>query len=322
MAGSTRWGILGTGAIAKKFVTGLGAVAGAECLAVGSRTAAGARSFGAENAVERCYGSYEELARDGDVDIVYVATPHSRHAADTILCLESGRHVLCEKPFAINHAQARTMVDCARAHDRFLMEALWTHFNPVAVHLRELLAEGAIGEPRLLAVDFGFRAEHDPEARLFNPELGGGALLDVGVYCVWLAHVVFGGPAPDVTGCAEIGTTGVDEQCAWVFRYANGALAHMSAAVRTDTPHEAVISGTRGRIRIPDFWHPSELAVDGETSRFDIAGNGYGYEAAEAMRCLAAGMRESEAWPLARTLELMADLDRIRALWGLRYPME
>ena len=327
MTTAIRWGILGTGNIASQFAKGLEALDDAELVAVGSRSQESADSFGDRFGVPRCYGSYEGLAEDRLVDAIYVATPHSLHKENTIMCLQAGKAVLCEKPFAINAAETREMIAVARERKLFLMEAVWSRFLPVLVKVRELLAAGAIGEVRMLTADFGFRASLNPESRLFNPALGGGALLDVGVYTVSLAHMVLGTPNR-IAALAHIGETGVDEQGAMILGYPGGELALLSTAIRTSTPHEALIVGTKGSIRLdPEWWHGTKLTLkvgDGEPEQFDLpfTGNGYNYEAAEVGNCLRAGKLESDIIPLDETLAVMETLDAIRAQWGLRYPME
>ncbi|MEY2982271.1 MAG: hypothetical protein RL562_2498 [Planctomycetota bacterium] len=322
MSDSIRWGILGTGTIAHAFAKGLRDAPGAELVAVGSRSQESADRFGDEFGIPRRHATYAALAQDQDVDVIYVSTPHSRHCEDTVLCLKAGRHVLCEKPFALNLAEAEEMVACAKQHDRFLMEAMWTRFNPVMVKVRELLAAGAIGEVRMLYADFGFRTDFDPSHRLFDPELGGGALLDVGVYPLALAHMVFGGAAPEADGFASVGQTRVDEQCAWLMRYPNGALAVLSAATRTETPQQATICGTKGMIRIPRFWDARELDLNGEAVPVEVVGNAYQYQALEVMERLRAGQRESGVMSLAMTLAIQRDLDALRSPWGVRYPSD
>ena len=327
VADTIRWGIIGTGNIAHKFATGLTSAADAELVAVGSRSQATADTFGDEFNVARRHADYESLAADDGVDAIYISTPHAMHQANTLLCLEAGRAVLCEKPFAINEAQAREMVASARTKKRFLMEAMWVRFLPYIVHLRQLLAEGAIGEVRMVAADFGFRAGVNPEGRLFNPALGGGALLDVGIYPVSLASMVFGDEPTDVVALSELGATGVDEQTACVLKYPGGRLASLTTAVRTTTAMEATILGTEGYIRLhKPWWRGSRLTVckgdDEETIDLPPDGNGYNYEAEEVGRCLRAGKTESAIVPLEETLAVMRTLDRIRAEIGLRYPME
>jgi predicted dehydrogenase len=322
-----RWGILGTGRIAQTFARGLGVLPDAELVAVGSRSQATADSFGDTFNVPRRHASYAALAGDPDVDVVYVATPHSLHRDNSCLCLQAGKAVLCEKPFAINAAQAEEMIALARECGRFLMEAMWTRFLPVIEKVRHLLADGAIGEVRLLIADFGFDAPFDPQSRLFDPHLGGGALLDVGVYLVSLASMVFGSPAR-ITSLAHLGETGVDEQAAITLGYDAGQLALLATAIRTRTPQDALLVGTGGQIRIHSkWWHPTALtlSIQGQQDQafsLPFEGNGYYYEAAEVMDCLRAGKLESDVMPLDETLAIVQTMDEIRAQWGLRYPME
>jgi predicted dehydrogenase len=320
-----RWGILGTGNIAKLFATGLGSAPGAILAAVGSRTQAKADEFGDRFGIPRRHASYEALAADPDLDVIYVSTPHTLHHDATILCLEGGKAVLCEKPFALNAGQAAAMIDTARARGIFLMEAMWSRYRPAMVRARELLAAGAIGEPRIL--DLGFRAQVNPQGRLFNPALGGGALMDIGVYPVSLASMVFGPPS-GIVSQATMGETGVDEQNAIALHYPGGQLAVLSSAIRTNTPHEATIMGTEGLMRIGQDWHkPTWVGVTRtgqpeERTTFPSEGNGYNYEAIEVMDCLRAGKLESAVMPLDETLAIVQTLDAIRAQWGLRYPGE
>jgi len=322
-----RWGILGTGRIAKTFAQGLAVLPDAELVAVGSRSQSAADAFGDEFRVPHRHASYVALADDPDVDVVYVATPHSLHRENSRLCLQAGKAVLCEKPFAINAAQAEEVIALARKKRLFLMEAMWTRFLPVLVRVRELLAEGAIGEVRLLNADFGFSATFDPRGRLFDPHLGGGALLDVGVYLVSLASMVFGPPVR-IASMAHLGRTGVDEQAAAILGYERGQLAVLTTAVRTSTPQEAILMGTGGQMRIhSQWWHPTTLtlALEGreeEVIYLPFEGNGYHYEAAEVMDCLRSGRLESDVMPLDETLAIMETMDQMRAQWGLRYPME
>jgi len=323
----TRWGILGTGNIASQFARGLAELDDAQLVAVGSRTAESAEAFGERFSAPHRHSSYAALASDPDIDAIYVATPHPLHHDNTIMGLEAGKAVLCEKPFAINAGQAQAMIATARARGVFLMEAMWTRFLPHMIRLRELLAAGVIGEVRMLQADFGFRTSFNPKGRLFDPALGGGALLDVGIYTVSLASMILGTPER-VTGMAQLGETGVDEQSAMLFGYSGGRLALLSQAIRTNSPHEALLLGTTGKIRVHSSWWkaaPITLSVDGQPDELiDVPaiGNGYNYEAAEVGRCLRAGRTESEVMPLDETLAIMRTLDEVRAQWGLRYPGE
>lgn len=207
------------------------------------------------------------------------------------------------------------------------MEAMWTRFIPVMVKVREWLSSGAIGEIRMLTADFGFRTGWNPESRLLNPGLGGGALMDVGVYTLALASMVFAGPPNRITGMAHIGETGVDEQSSMILGYEKGQLAFLSCAVRTNTPQEARIIGTEGSIHIPGFWHAASATLyvsgkEAEHVEIPFEGTGYNYEAAEVMKCLRQGKLESSIMPLDETLSIMKTADELRTQWGLRYPME
>lgn len=220
----TRWGIIGTGNIASQFARGLALLDDAELVAVGSRTAESAHEFGERFGARTRHASYADLASDPDVDAVYIATPHPLHLENTLLGLEAGKAVLCERPFAINAHQAEVMIATARKRGVFLMEAMWTRFLPHMVRLREIVASGAIGELRMLQADFGFRTSFNPQGRLFDPALGGGALLDVGIYPISLASMLLGTPTR-VTSMAHLGATGVDEQSAIILGYGGGQLA-------------------------------------------------------------------------------------------------
>ena len=322
-----RWGIIGAGSIAGRFSEALAALPEAERLAVGSRSGDSADRFAEAHGFARAYPSYEKLAADPDVDVVYVATPHPFHAENAELCLRAGKAVLCEKPFTVNAAEARRLVGLARERDLFLMEGMWTRFFPLMGRLRRMLADGAIGEPRMLTVDFGFRAELDPASRLFDPKLGGGALLDVGVYCVSFASMVLGKPVRG-TGLSHLGETGVDEQFAATLEHGEGRISAITAGTRTASPHEATVLGTGGYARIHSpWWQPEAMTIsrpgrEDEVVKEPTEDNGFRYEAEEVMRCLTAGERESRIMPLEETVSVMDAMDEIRAAWGLRYPGE
>lgn len=326
VAEKIRWGIAATGGIAHGFATGLGETDDAETVAVASRTAARAEEFGAEFDTPHRHASYEALAADPDVDVVYVASPHSRHEADTLLFLEAGKHVLCEKPFALNEAQARRMVDTARDRGLFVMEAIWSRFLPAYQVLGELLADRVIGDIESVDADFGIRFPFDPAHRHFDLALGGGALLDLGLYPLQLASLVLGAPA-DVQAVAHVGDTGVDEHVAAVLSHPGGALATVRAAIRVSLACTARISGTDGVIDLPAFMHcPSSLTVSSfgkvEVREAPIVGQGLRYQVAEVHRCIREGEVESPVIAHAETLGLAATMDRIRAQVGVRYPGE
>ncbi len=320
------WGILGPGSIANRFAQSLGAVPGARLHAVGSRSQAKAGEFADKYNAPKRYGSYEALAEDPDVQVVYIATPHPQHKDAALLCLRHGKAVLCEKPFTVNAKEAAEVIDFARAQDLFLMEGMWARFFPAMVRVRELIASGTIGEARMLQADFGFRAGVDPDSRLFSPALAGGGLLDVGVYPISLASMVFGTPS-DISGLATIGETGVDEMAAVTLKYPGGQLASIITGVRVNTPSNATIFGTDGSIAIhPPFWNPSRLTVSaqGKTEEITVpyVDQGFNYEAQEVQDCLRAGKTESAIMPLDETLTVMQTMDTLRSQWGLKYPME
>lgn len=320
------WGIIGPGSIANRFAGGLAAVPGAKLYAVGSRTQEKADEFADRHNAPKRYSSYEALAEDPDVQVVYIATPHPQHKGAAMLCLEHGKSVLLEKPFTVNAAEAAEIVDLARAKDLFVMEAMWARFFPGMVKVRELIASGAIGEARMLQADFGFRADIDPEGRLFNPALAGGGLLDVGVYPLSLASMLFGVPT-GVSGLAQIGETGVDEMAAVTLKYGGGQLASLITGVRINTPSEATIFGTDGSIKLhAPFWNVTQLTVNDHGKMTDVEtpyeNGGFNYEAQEVMDCLRAGKNESATMPLDETLTIMQTMDALRAQWGLKYPME
>jgi len=320
-----RWGILGTGYIARLFAQALRSLDDADLAAVGSRTQASADAFGADYQIRHRHASYAALAADPEVDIVYIATPHALHKDNSILCLNAGKAVLCEKPFTINRVQSEEVIRAAATNKRFLMEAMWTRFIPAVQQAVTWIREGAIGDVRMVQASFGFR---DHEEKLFNPALGGGSLLDVGIYPITLAHLAFGGPPTRIQSLPTLGKNGVDEQAGILLGHKNGGLAVLASAIQTQTPHEAFIMGTEGMIRLHDtFWNATQVSLipaDGSpaTKSFPFHCNGYEYEAREAQACLRAGRLESEIMPHRITLEIMDTLDTIRRQWGLRYPME
>jgi predicted dehydrogenase len=353
MSNSIRWGVLGAGSIARAFASDLQRVTGAELVAIASRSPAKLREMASSYPRARIYDEYSALVRDSEVDIVYVATTNQLHKDHALLCLKSGKPVLCEKPFTVTAGEARAVIEAARRRGLFCMEAMWTRCLPLMRALPALLDAGAIGDVRMLRADFGSLPPFDPSNRYFNPALGGGAMLDLGVYLVSLASFLFGAPK-SVTSEASIGKTGVDEQSAALLAYENGRLATISCSVVTRLPTEALIVGTRGQIRIHAPVHrPSALTVtvftdvpagrptadssvpsEVRSSRSPVRrladrlrgrppglreypheGLGYHFEAAEAMRCLRAGETESPVIPLNETLEIMQTLDAIRAPW-------
>ena len=313
-----RWGVVGPGEIAAGFAEAMRLVEDGEIVAVASRSIERATAFGDKYGIPTRYSDYAALAVDPDVDVVYVATPASRHEQDTVGFLEAGKHVLCEKPFALNAWQARRMAEQARARGLFLMEAIWSRFLPAYRSLVDVLASGRIGEPLLVEADFGMRWPVRPGHRLFDPDLGGGALLDLGIYPVQLCSLVLGS-AEHVAAVGVIGETGVDEQVAAVLRYPHGTLGVVKAAIRVTMNCTARIAGTDGSIDLPAFMHcPHALTVTtnpGGAEHLDCSyeGNGLQFEIAEVHRCLAEGLTESPVMPLDETIALASTLDAINA---------
>jgi predicted dehydrogenase len=325
MADKIRWGIIGTGDIAKKFARGLQVLPDAELAAIASRKQESADEFAGLFKVSKAYPSYEQLAADNDLDVVYIATPHHLHCANAKMCLEAGRAVLCEKPFAINAQEAQEMAHSASRAKKFLMEAMWTRFIPAVRAAQDWIREGRIGEVRMVQGSFGYRSSGGPT---YDPACGGGSLLDVGVYPITLADLAFNGAMPNrITGFAHL-AGGIDEQAGFVFGYEGGGLAVMASAVKTRTPSDGWIMGTEAAIRLhAPFWRTQEISLvkDGETmlaEKYPLTGNGYNYEAQEVMDCLRAGKLESAAMPLEKSIQVMHILDELRDQWGLAYPME
>ncbi|WP_410563473.1 Gfo/Idh/MocA family protein [Amycolatopsis sp. cmx-4-61] len=311
-----RWGIMGTGGIAGAFAQDLLLTESGVVAAVGSRSDDSAGRFADEHRIETRHGSYEALANDPDVDVVYVATPHPMHHANARLALEAGKPVLVEKPFTMTAGEARDLVELARAKNLFLMEAMWTRFLPHIRHVRELLPQ--LGAVVTVTADHGQWFAEDPAFRLFAPELGGGALLDLGIYPVSFASMVLGRPER-VAAMATPAFTGVDAQMSMLFGYAGGAQAVLTCTLSAVSPTTAAIVGTDGRIEIDGpFYAPASFTLiprEGERSRFDYVDEGRGlrHQADEVALRLAAGDTESPLMPLDETVSIMTTMDEVLA---------
>jgi predicted dehydrogenase len=321
-----RWGIAGPGKIARGFVDDMRLVAGGSIIAVASRAPERADAFGDEFGIPRRYGAYHALAEDPDVDVVYVATPNSRHASDTLLYIEAGKHVLCEKPFALNAGQAQRMADAARSAGVFLMEAMWSRFLPTYRALATVLGEGRIGDPLMVEAGLGIRRDVVSTHRRFDLALGGGALLDLGVYPVQLCSLVLGLPER-VVADGVVGTTGVDESVAAVLYHPGGRLGVVKAAIRVALSCTARITGPDGTIDLPAFMHcPGALTISDrngvEAIEASWEGEGLHFQVHEVHRCLDAGLTESSIMPLDESVGIARSLDEIRAQLGVVYPGE
>jgi predicted dehydrogenase len=323
MASRTRWGILATGRIAASFVADLKLLPDTEVAAVGSRRSETAEAFAREHGIPRAYGSWAELAADPEVDVVYVATPHSAHFAATMECLRAGKPVRCEKPFTLDHASARELIDEAHRRGLFLMEAIWTRTLPAVRRIQELVAEGAIGEVTAVYADFSIAGPFPPTHWLRAKAMGGGALLDLGVYPITFAHLFLGVPER-ITALATLSREGVDENTGMVFGYPDGGIATLHCGIIGAGQASATIIGTTGRIVLPkDFFRPSSFILvrgqHAEQVTVPMRGNGMGYEAEEVADCLAGGRTHSKLVPLTATLEMMRILDEVRAQIGVAY---
>lgn len=319
----TRWGILGLGKIARKFCLGLQHVEGAEIYAVASRSQEKADFFAKEHHAKKAYGSYEEMIKDENVDVIYVATPHVFHFKQTLLCLRNKKPVLCEKPFAMNKAEVEQMIATAKKEKVFLMEAMWTQFLPHFEYVYKLVQSGVYGKIKSLKADFGFAAEFDENGRLFNKDLGGGSLLDIGIYPVFMALSFLGEPEK-ITASANFSTTEIDEECNMIFHYPGGVEAKLDSNIGRKTPTTATIVLEKATISMNSRFHePTSVQVltpEGEeSSDFNVVANGYNFEAEHVQKMLKEGRTESTEMTFEKSLQLIGLLDRIRTEIGLEY---
>jgi predicted dehydrogenase len=325
-----RWGILGCGRIAGKFAADLQLVEDASLAAVASRDLAKAKAFASQYPAWHCHGSYEALVTNPEVDVVYVASPHALHAEHTLLCLSHGKAVLCEKPFSMNALQARAMAAMARDRNVFLMEALWTKFMPHYQKLMHMIRSGELGEMKSVLVNFGFATPQPAPERMFNPELGGGSLLDIGIYNVFMAMSALGRP-DEVEAWMTPAASGVDEQCAVTFRYQSGAMAQLFSSFASHMATEADFCGTSARVRLAHRFFEPSTSIEYYPGRVETKtilpfektpGWGYHYEIRHVQDCLRRGLSESPVMGLHDSIELMEVLDEIRQKAGIRYPSD
>jgi predicted dehydrogenase len=324
MQQTIRWGILGAGRIARKFAHDLQFVDGAQLVAVASRSGG---TFADDFNVPHRHTTYEELVLNPEVDIIYIATPHNLHYENTLLCLNHGKAVLCEKPFAMNGRQVREMIRTAREKNIFLMEALWSKFLPQFVKVQQMIADGMVGEVTSIRADFGFTPGEPVPPRLFDPALGGGSLMDIGIYPVFLALSLLGKPDA-IQAAMTPAPTGVDEQCAITFVYNSGKLAQLFSTNAGNTAVEADITGREGRIRITNRFHNITGNIEyikgiGEKQAIyvtrDAGSLGYQYEARHAGECLRQGLAESPVTTFENSIDLIDTLDAIRKVAGIHY---
>lgn len=322
------WALVGTGGIVNAFIVGLRGAEGAHAKAAVSRSPEKGAAFAERYGIEQVYTDYEAVLSDPSIHAVYLGIPHPFHKEYAIRALQAKKAVLCEKPAAINAGELADMIETARSAGAFFMEAMWTRFVPPVCKVREWLEQGLIGDVQRVEANFCFHAPVNPESRLFNLRLGGGALLDAGVYPLSLASMVYRGQKPEtVVSLLARGQTGVDESVSALISYGSGRTASISAALTIATVNDAWIYGKAGRIHLPDFVfaHRADLTVYGKYAyRYEpeFASNGYNYEASAVMDAIRAGKTESAVMPWAESLSIAQTMDAIRSQWGFRYPCE
>jgi len=321
-----KWGIVGAGNIAHSFSKDLALVDGGKLVSVASRSLSKAQNFANEYGAPNAYGSYEELFNSGTVDIIYLATPHTSHADLSIAAMVAGNAVLCEKPMGVNKVEVENMIAVAKENNVFLMEALWSRFNPTIKKVKELVDNGTIGDIGYLLSDFAFYAlDRDEEGRLLNPDLAGGSLLDIGIYPIFLAYLMLGKPK-DIKATANFYKTGVEMQCSMIFNYDN-AQAILYSGLNSNSEKKSEIAGSKGSIFIHPRWHETTgytLEKDGKTISNEVGkrGKGYVHEIEEVHDCINSGKTESDLWSHQNSLDLIGIMDSVRKKTGIVFPFE
>jgi len=325
-----RWGILGCGKIARKFASDLKLVKDAVLVAAGARSMESVKMFAAEFPVQYTHDSYEALAENSEVDVIYIATPHSEHYKNTLLCLQHNKAVLCEKAFAVNKAQVQEMIETAQRKKLFLMEAMWTKFLPHYKKVKALINENRLGEIKSVLINFGFKAVAPVAPRLFEPALAGGSLLDIGIYNVFMATSILGMPEK-IEASITPAYSGVDEQCAILLKYSNGAMAQLFSSFATNMATEADICGTEGRMRLLSRFYEPSTTIEYYPGKIDSKqiipfmkeeGWGYRYEIEHVCHCLQKGFIQSDVMTHDDSLQLISILDEVRRISGIKYPAD
>ncbi|WP_350286030.1 Gfo/Idh/MocA family oxidoreductase [uncultured Croceitalea sp.] len=326
MGKNIQWGIVGLGKIAQHFADDLKLDSEAELKAVASRSMDKAKEFAEKNNARTSYDSYEALFNDPAVDVVYIATPHSFHKNVAIQAMRAGKHVLCEKPLGVNRTEVEAMLSAAKENGVFLMEALWSRFNPTIVKMLQLVTDGTLGELKYINADFGFYGMDRPlESRLFNLDLAGGTILDIGIYPVFLSYILMGMPR-EIAAFSNFNAIGTEIQTSAIFQY-EGAQAVLNSSFTNETRMSAEISGTQGSIYLSPRWHEAQgyelKTADGvEKVNLPTIGRGYTHEILEVHRCLQENKTESKLWSHRNSLELITLLDMIRTKTGTQFPFE
>jgi len=329
MSKSFKWGIIGCGLIAPKFFQCLENTGEGHVVAAASKSMRRAKRLQQKLGIEHVYGSYAEMLECEKLDAVYIANTHHEHYESAKLCLSRGLPVLIEKAFTRNEAEAEELIDLARANNLFMMEAMWTRFNPATVKLCELLAGGTIGDVKSLKAEFCVKmplcVKTLPWNRMYSPRLAGGALLDIGIYTLSYAHMIFGRRPQRVSGSVQMSWTGVDKTSEYHLDYGNGVRAELISSFVEERPRDAVITGTKGIIRVPMFSGADQFTVvrpGGAPETIECEAAGFEHEIREVHRCLREGLIESPIMPLDETFDIICTADALRALWGMKYPGE
>ncbi len=318
-----KWGILGLGKIAQKFAEDLQLSNTAILYGVASRNPYKAKDFCTKFKALNYYSSYEELASDSEIDIIYIATPHTFHFENTMMCLKKNKGVLCEKPMGIDYNEVKVMTEEAKSRNLFLMEAVWTRFIPAIEKFIGLLNEKVIGDILFIRADFGFKSDPNSNNRLYDKKLGGGSLLDIGIYPIYLSLITLGIPI-NIKAMARMTSTNVDSYCSMQFNYENGAKANLESTIEGDTPITAYIYGSDGRIELHSQFHHAEKITISKNEKKEILdikykGNGYIHEIEEVNKCLLNHKIESSKLPAKMSIDLISIIDRVKKEIGLNY---
>ena len=324
-----KWGIVGLGNIAHQFVQDLLLVPNIEIIACASRTISNAENFARQYSIPKFYGSYLEIFQDEEVDIIYIATTHDAHSGLSIAAMKNGKHVLCEKPLAVNQKQVESMIEASRKYNVFLMEAFWSRFNPSIQAVLNHVKNKDIGEVNYVNSDFTFYREDSDDSRMLNMDLAGGSLLDMGVYSVFLPYIIFGKPE-QILATSRNHSTGADLQTAAIFKYKNG-IANMMSGFKSQSDMVARIYGTEGRIFIHTIWHETQgyTLIKGNDGQYDTQefslptkGKGFTYEIEECLKCISQNKIESNLWSHQNSLEMIRITDDMRNQMEVKYPFE
>ena len=321
-----KWGIIGPGTIANAFAKEVSKTEKGKLVAVYGRNEEKSKKFAKEYNLEKSYANIDEFLNDKEIDAVYIATPHNYHMDFAIKCIKAKKHVLCEKPFSYNKKTSEEVLKLAKENNVFIMEALWTLFFPAIIKAKSWIDEGKIGKIKMISASFGFESEEDINSRLYNPNLAGGALLDVGIYPILFSNFMMNDVPKEINTTATMTNTGVDESNLISFKYKDNTLASLSCSIKVATDNTAVIYGEKGKIVIPSFWMAKKATLYSNNEEIvfedEYKGTGYIYEIIEANNCILNNKIESDVASHKVTLELAKIMDEIRGQIGFIYPFE